>query len=38
MKGIEFLRKEYAKAGLSIKPKQESNKMAIVRFPKNHGS
>jgi len=31
MKGIEFLRAEYAKAGLSIKPKSETNKMAIVR-------
>ena len=31
MKGIEFLRSEYAKAGLSLKPKTETNKMAIVR-------
>ena len=38
MKGIEFLRAEYAKAGLSIKPKAETNKMAIVRdFLKSMG-
>ncbi len=38
MKGIEFLRNEYAKAGLSIKPKAETNKMAIVRdFLKSMG-
>ena len=38
MKGIEFLRAEYARAGLSIKPKSETNKMAIVRnFLKSMG-
>ena len=38
MKGTEFLRNEYAKAGLCIKPKQESNKMSIVRdFLKSMG-
>jgi len=38
MKGIEFLRNEYAKAGLSLKPKSETNKMAIVRdFVKSMG-
>ena len=31
MKGTEFLRAEYAKAGLSIKPKSETNKMSMVR-------
>jgi integrase len=31
MKGIEFLRAEYAKSGLTIKPRAETNKMAIVR-------
>jgi hypothetical protein len=31
MKGIEFLRVEYKKAGLSIKPKSEINKIAIIR-------
>jgi integrase len=38
MKGIEFLRAEYAKVGLSLKPKTETNKMAIVReFLKSMG-
>ena len=38
MKGIEFLRGEYAKAGLTVKPKPETNKMAIVReFLKSMG-
>jgi hypothetical protein len=38
MNGIEFLRREYAKAGLSIRPKTESNKMSIVRdFLKSMG-
>ena len=38
VKGIEFLRAEYAKADLSIKPKPETNKMAIVRdFLKSMG-
>ena len=38
MKGIEFLRVEYAKAGLTIKPKSDTNKMAIVRdFLKSMG-
>jgi hypothetical protein len=38
MKGIEFLRAEYAKAGLSLKPKAETTKMAIVReFLKSMG-
>ena len=31
MKGTEFLRSEYAKAGLCIEPKPETNKMSIVR-------
>ena len=38
MKGIEFLRAEYAKSGLTIKPRAETNKMAIVRdFLKSMG-
>lgn len=38
MNGIEFLRAEYAKAGLSIKPRSEPNKMSIVRdFLKSMG-
>jgi hypothetical protein len=31
MKGIEFLRAEYAKTALCIRPKLETNKIAIVR-------
>lgn len=31
MKGIEWLRQVYTASGLSIKPKSETNKMAIVR-------
>ena len=38
MKGIEFLRAEYAKSGLSMKPRGETSKMAIVRdFLKSMG-
>jgi integrase len=38
MKGVEFLRAEYARSSLSINPRRETSKMAIVRdFLKSAG-